>query len=104
MVLSPDSEFFRYFGSNGELPAANQNLAPPQQPTITPELPSTDEPALDGLGIEETPAPSITLDDGSELQPTIGTEVPPPADIGAPSVPVTGGDAVPNAADAPPAQ
>lgn len=79
MVLSPDSEFFRYFGSNGELPAANPNLAPPIQPAVAPELPSSDEPALDGLGIEDTPAPSITLDDGSELQPTVGTDVPAPA-------------------------
>ncbi len=106
MVLSPDSEFFRYFGSNGELPEGNQNLAPPQQLSITPSLPSTDEPALDGLGIEEVPTPSITLDDGSELQPTIGTEVPLPADPVVPGAPaaLTGGDAVPNATDAPPAQ
>ena len=83
MVLSPESEFFRYFGSNGELPAANPNLAPPIAPAPAPELPASDEPALDGLGIEETPAPSLTLEDGSELAPTVGTEVPPPAEDGA---------------------
>ncbi len=97
MVLSPESEFFRYFGSNGELPPATENLAPPRAPAIVPELPSTDEPALDGLGIEETPTPSIVLEDGSELQPTIGTEVPPPADPGTPAV-------EPDAAGAPAAQ
>lgn len=81
MMLSPDSEFFRYFGSNGELPAANPNLAAPVQPTAAPiTAPAADEPALDGLGIEETAAPSLTLEDGSELSPTVGTEVPAPAE------------------------
>lgn len=79
MVLSPDSEFFRYFGSGGSIPAANTNLATPIQPTAAPiTLPATNEPALDGLGIEETTAPSITLDDGSQLEPTVGTDVPAP--------------------------
>src|SRR5215217_5970932 len=36
MVLSPDSEFFRYFGSNGEIPAGNPNPAAPIQPTAAP--------------------------------------------------------------------
>src|SRR5690606_7352704 len=46
MILSPDSEFFRYFGSNGELPAANTDLATPIQPTAAPiTAPPTDEPA-----------------------------------------------------------
>jgi membrane protease subunit HflC len=77
MVLSPDSEFFRYFGSNGSIPAANTNLAAPIQPMAAPiTAPATNEPALDGLGIEETSAPSIVLEDGSELTPTVGTEVP----------------------------
>lgn len=81
MVLSPDSEFFRYFGSNGEIPAGNPSPAAPIQPTATPiTAPATDEPALDGLGIEETTLPSITLEDGSELTPTVGTEVPVPAE------------------------
>jgi membrane protease subunit HflC len=81
MVLSPESEFFRYFGSNGELPAANTNLATPIQPTAAPiTAPATDEPALDGLDIEGTTVPSITLEDGSELTPTVGTEVPVPAE------------------------
>ncbi len=81
MVLSPESEFFRYFGSDGEIPAGNPNLAPPIQPTAAPiTAPATDEPALDGLGIEESTIPSITLEDGSELTPTIGTDVPAPAD------------------------
>ena len=86
MVLSPDSAFFRYFGSNGQLPAANPDLAPPVQPQ-TLDVPSTssDEPALDGIGIEETVPPSITLDDGSQLEPTIGTEAPPPAEDSTPA-------------------
>ena len=104
MVLSPDSEFFRYFGSGGEIPAANTNLATPIQPTAAPiTAPATDEPALDGLGIEAAPAPTLTLEDGSLLEPTVGTEVPAPAEPREtePAV-VTGGDAVPNAADAAP--
>ncbi|MBF0679349.1 MAG: protease modulator HflC [Devosia sp.] len=80
MVLSPDSEFFRYFGSGGSIPAANPNLAPPAAPVVVPELPTSDGPALDGLGIEESVAPSLTLEDGSELVPTIGTEAPPPVE------------------------
>ena len=88
MVLSPDSEFFRYFGSNGELPAASANLAAPIQPAPAPALPTSDEPALDGLGIEEAPVPSLTLEDGSELQPTVGTDVPTPAEETAPAEPV----------------
>lgn len=81
MVLSPDSEFFRYFGSNGAIPPASTNLAPPIQPTAPPITPSlSTEPALDGLGIEETTVPSLTLDDGSELSPTVGTEIPEPAE------------------------
>lgn len=80
MVLSPNSAFFRYFGSNGSLPAANPNPAPPMQPQDL-DIPATsDEPALDGMGIEETVPPSITLDDGSPLQPTVGTEVPAPTE------------------------
>ncbi|KKB84900.1 membrane protein [Devosia limi DSM 17137] len=85
MVLSPDSEFFRYFGSNGSLPAANPNLATPIQPQAAPITPSSSGPALDGLGIEESVAPSLTLDDGSQLSPTIGTEVPAPVE--APAAP-----------------
>lgn len=77
MVLSPDSEFFRYFGSNGEIPAANKNLAPPLPLVPVPEVPTSDEPALDGLGIEDSVAPTMTLDDGSQLAPTVGTEAPP---------------------------
>uniref|UniRef100_UPI002AFE93D9 protease modulator HflC n=1 Tax=Devosia sp. TaxID=1871048 RepID=UPI002AFE93D9 len=81
MVLSPDSEFFRYFGSNGSIPAASTNLAPPIQPTAAPITPTqSSEPALDGLGIEETTVPRLPLDDGSELSPTVGTEVPEPAE------------------------
>ena len=90
LVLSPDSEFFRYFGSNGEIPAANPNLAPPAAPPA--ELPAPaaapSEPALDGLGIEETVAPTLTLEDGSQLSPTVGTEVPAPAE--APPAPAPG--------------
>jgi membrane protease subunit HflC len=78
MVLSPDSAFFRYFGSEGQLPAANANLAPPLDALPVPELPTSDEPALDGLGIEEVPVPTLTLDDGQTLQPTVGTAVPEP--------------------------
>ena len=83
MVLSPDSEFFRYFGSNGEIPAANTNLATPIAPAPAIEAPVTpsDEPALDGLGIEANPVPTLTLEDGSTLTPTVGTQAPPPVEI-----------------------
>ncbi|KFC66341.1 HflC protein [Devosia sp. LC5] len=82
MVLSPDSEFFRYFGSNGEIPAANANLAPPLPIAPVPETPATsDEPALDGLGIEDSVAPTMTLEDGSQLAPTVGTEAPPAVEV-----------------------
>ena len=86
MVLSPDSAFFRYFGSDGVLPEASTTFATPIQPQSVPELPAaTSEPALDGLGIEETAAPSLTLEDGSELVPTQGTETPAPAEQTAPA-------------------
>jgi membrane protease subunit HflC len=50
--------------------------------------PPSNEPALDGLGIDETLAPpTITLQDGSQLTPTIGTEVPAPVDPVAPAAP-----------------
>ncbi len=82
MVLSPDSEFFRYFGSNGEIPAANPNLAAPLPVAPVPETPATsDEPALDGLGIEDSVAPTMTLEDGSQLAPTVGTEAPPAVEV-----------------------
>jgi len=81
MVLSPDSEFFTYFGSNGSIPAASTNLAAPIQPMAAPiTAPNPDEPALDGLGIEESVSPSVVLEDGSELAPTVGTELPTPAE------------------------
>ena len=84
MVLSPDSEFFRYFGSNGELPTATANPAAPIQPTAPPiTAPASNEPALDGLGIEDSAAPSLTLEDGSQLEPTVGTDVPAPVEDGA---------------------
>ena len=37
MVLSPDSEFFRYFGSNGELPPRNPSPAPAIAPAPVPD-------------------------------------------------------------------
>mgnify|MGYP000256185810 CR=1 FL=1 len=81
MVLSPDSAFFTYFGSNGTLPDATVNAAAPIQPTATPmTAPTGNGPALDGLGIEETPAPTMTLQDGSQLTPTVGTDVPAPTE------------------------
>jgi membrane protease subunit HflC len=85
MVLSPDSAFFRYFGSNGELPPASTSFGTPIPPQSAPEVLSTDEPALDGLGIEETVAPTMTLEDGTELAPTQGTEAPAPAEEPAPA-------------------
>ena len=79
IMLSPDSEFFRYFGSNGQLPAANPNLATPIQPTAAPiTAPASTGPALDGLGIEDAVTPTLTLQDGSQLEPTVGTEIPAP--------------------------
>src|SRR5690606_21361853 len=81
MVLSPESAFFRYFGSDGELPAASTTFSTPLPPASTVEVPTTtDQPALDGLGIEETVAPSMTLEDGSQLEPTQGTEAPAPVE------------------------
>ncbi|MCS6760798.1 MAG: protease modulator HflC [Candidatus Devosia symbiotica] len=59
MVLSPDSAFFSYFGSNGTLPEATVNPAAPIQPT---------------------PAPIMTLQDDSQLILTVGTDVPKPAE------------------------
>ena len=86
MVLSPESAFFSYFGSNGAIPAGNPNPAAPIRPSAAPiTAPATGEPALDGLGIEETSLPSVVLEDGSELQPTVGTDVPAPAE--APAAP-----------------
>jgi modulator of FtsH protease HflC len=98
MVLSPESEFFRYFGSNGDLPARNPNPAPARPAAVVPEsaMPTIDGPALDGLGIEESISPTITLEDGSTLEPTVGTETPAPADPAA--VPV---DPAPAAEPAP---
>ena len=81
MMLSPDSEFFKYFGSNGSIPGANPNLSTTIQPTAAPiTAPASNEPALDGLGIEESTVPSITLEDGSQLSPTVGTDVPAPVE------------------------
>ena len=90
MVLSPDSAFFRYFGSSGDLPAASANPAAPIQPTAAPmTAPTSNEPALDGMGIEDSTTPTLTLQDGSELAPTVGTDIPAPADTPAPTeVPV----------------
>ncbi|SMQ69041.1 protease FtsH subunit HflC [Devosia lucknowensis] len=86
MVLSPESAFFRYFGSDGQLPAASPTFNPPITPQPAPNIGTgSDEPALDGLGIEETIAPTMTLEDGSELSPTIGTEAPAPAEETAPA-------------------
>jgi membrane protease subunit HflC len=87
MVLSPESEFFRYFGSNGEIPPANPNLAPPLAAAVPPPAPAvtSDEPALDGLGIEDTAAPTLTLEDGSQLAPTVGTDIPAPAEAPPPA-------------------
>jgi len=86
MVLSPDSAFFRYFGSEGELPPASTSFATPLAPLAEPELPATTgEPALDGLGIEETVAPTMTLEDGTELAPTPGVEAPAPGGETAPA-------------------
>ena len=87
LVLSPESEFFSYFGSGGSIPPANPDLAPPQTTSVEPALVPTpsDEPALDGLGIEESVAPTLTLEDGSQLTPTVGTEVPTPAEAPPPA-------------------
>lgn len=85
MVLSPDSAFFRYFGSGGELPAASTTFATPIQPQTAPLPATTDEPALDGLGIEESVAPTLTLEDGTQLEPTQGIEAPAPVEETAPA-------------------
>jgi membrane protease subunit HflC len=82
MLLSPESDFFRYFGTNG-LPSASTSFPTPLPQTAQPELPTpTEGPALDGLGIEESTPPSVQLEDGTELTPTVGTELPAPASNG----------------------
>lgn len=85
MVLSPQSEFFSYFGSNGELPAASTDFPTPIAPSSDIQVPqTTDEPALDGLEIEAGPPTGpVTLDDGSTLEPTTGIETPAPVEDGA---------------------
>ncbi|UYO00746.1 MAG: protease modulator HflC [Devosia sp.] len=86
MVLSPDSAFFRYFGSEGQLPEASTNFSTPLPPAASVEVPSTtDEPALDGIGIEEATPPSITLEDGTTLEPTMGVETPAPVEEATPA-------------------
>jgi membrane protease subunit HflC len=79
MVLSPDSAFFSYFGSGGALPERSQVLNTPIQPLAVPEIvaPAT-EPLLDGLGLQDSTVPSITLEDGTALEPTVGIEAPAP--------------------------
>jgi len=85
MVLLPESAFFRYFGSDGELPEASTEFATPLPPASVPEIGTgSDQPALDGLGIEEVVPPSMTLEDGSQLEPTVGTEAPAPVEDAAP--------------------
>jgi membrane protease subunit HflC len=79
MLLSPDSEFFRYFGSNGSLPPRNPNPVAPAAPTVVPVLPTESVPSIDGLGLETTP-PTLTLEDGSTLEPTVGTDIPEPVE------------------------
>lgn len=83
MVLSPDSEFFRYFGSNGTLPARNPNPAAAMEAAPVPDTAvprTTSGTAIDGLGIEQSTVPELTLEDGSTLSPTIGTDTPEPLD------------------------
>ena len=78
MLLSPESEFFRYFGAGG-LPEPSTSFPEPLPPSTEPVVPTpTEGPALDGLGIEEFTPPSIPLEDGTPLEPTIGTETPAP--------------------------
>lgn len=87
MVLSPESEFFRYFGSNGSLPARNPNPAAAIEAAPVPETAvprTTNGTAIDGLGIEQSTVPELTLEDGSTLSPTIGTDAPEPLDEGLP--------------------
>jgi membrane protease subunit HflC len=88
MVLSPDSEFFRYFGSNGTLPARNPNPAAAMEAAPVPDTAvprTTSGPAIDGLGIEQSTVPELTLEDGSTLSPTIGIDTPEPLDEGFPT-------------------
>lgn len=55
MVLSPDSEFFRYFGSNGTLPSGTPPSAPGAAQPGTPAAPST--PSSSAPPATPTPAP-----------------------------------------------
>lgn len=106
MVLSPDSEFFRYFGSNGSLPARNPNPAPanPAAPVPDSAVPTTQGPALDGLGIEEAPTTDLTLENGSTLEPTVGTQAPAPATETAPATEPAPAEAAPIDGTAPATQ
>jgi membrane protease subunit HflC len=54
MVLSPDSEFFRYFGSNGALPMGTAAAIPGGVQTAPEDLPAA--PAAPAA----TPAPAAT--------------------------------------------
>jgi membrane protease subunit HflC len=65
MVLSPHSEFFRYFGSNGELPASTAPAAPgpvrPSTPPAAPSAPATPTPAPEpGPAAPETAPPALS--------------------------------------------
>jgi membrane protease subunit HflC len=82
MVLSPDSAFFSYFGSGGALPERSEVLNAPIQPLAVPEVvaPAATEPLLDGLGLQDSTVPSITLEDGTALEPTVGIEAPAPVE------------------------
>ncbi|MBJ6986591.1 MULTISPECIES: protease modulator HflC [unclassified Devosia] len=95
MVLSPDSAFFSYFGSGGALPERGEITGAPIQPLVVPEVvDAPTEPLLDGLGLQDTTVPSITLEDGTALQPTVGIEAPAPVE---PVVPTEAEPAAPAA-------
>ncbi|WDR05359.1 SPFH domain-containing protein [Devosia rhodophyticola] len=65
MVLSPDSEFFRYFGSDGSLPistptqAANDNAAS----STASDVPADSAPGVTTPAPEATPAPVVPADE-----------------------------------------
>jgi membrane protease subunit HflC len=95
-VISPDSEFFRYFldpGQPGELPPL---VAPPPEAAVTPApepgtvvtTPPVDEPPVDGAIEGEVPAPTLVVPPDITEEPLV---VPPetPEELGltGPTVP-----------------
>jgi membrane protease subunit HflC len=100
MLLSPDSEFFQYFGSEGKSAVpTGVVLPPPVQPTVAPVpdvIPPTDTNTLDGSTV---PAATPVINPDATLTPApAATDNPAPA---APATPAPATPAEPAPAPAP---